>query len=114
MQVNGERFLKDLHDLRSFGASGVGKGVVRPAYSDADIAAREWLAGRMRDAGLEVRFDPVGSLWGLATGKSLLIGSHSDSQPEGRWPDGALGVVMALDLARSAHEAGGPRVSVVN
>jgi N-carbamoyl-L-amino-acid hydrolase len=114
MQVNGERFLKDLHDLRSFGASGVGKGVVRPAYSDADIAAREWLAGRMRDAGLEVRFDPVGSLWGLATGKSLLIGSHSDSQPEGGWLDGALGVVMALELARAAHESGGPPVSVVN
>ena len=114
MQVNGDRFLKDLHDLRSFGASGVGKGVVRPAYSDADIAARDWLAERMREAGLEVRFDPVGSLWGLAEGKSLLIGSHSDSQPEGGWLDGALGVVMALELARAAREAGGPAVSVVN
>jgi N-carbamoyl-L-amino-acid hydrolase len=114
MQVNGDRFLKDLHDLRSFGASGVGKGVVRPAYSDADIAAREWLAERMREAGLEVRYDPVGNLWGLAAGKSLLIGSHSDSQPEGGWLDGALGVVMALELARAAREAGGPAVSVVN
>lgn len=114
MQVNGERFLKDLHDLRAFGASGVGKGVVRPAYSQADIAAREWLAGRMREAGLDVRFDPVGSLWGLAEGRSLLIGSHSDSQPEGGWLDGALGVVMGLELARAAREAGGPPVSVVN
>ena len=114
MQVDGERFLKDLHDLRAFGASGIGKGVVRPAYSEADIAARDWLADRMRAAGLEVRFDPVGSLWGLAGGKSLLIGSHSDSQPEGGWLDGALGVVMALELARAAREAGGPAVSVVN
>ena len=114
MQVDGERFLKDLHDLRAFGASGVGKGVVRPAYSEADIAARDWLADRMRDAGLEVRFDPVGSLWGLAEGESLLIGSHSDSQPEGGWLDGALGVVMGLELARAAREAGGPAVSVVN
>lgn len=114
MQVNSDRFLKDLHDLRSFGASGVGKGVVRPAYSEADIAAREWLAGRMREAGLETRFDPVGNLWGLAEGKSLLIGSHSDSQPEGGWLDGALGVVMGLELARAAREAGGPPVSVVS
>jgi N-carbamoyl-L-amino-acid hydrolase len=114
MQVNSDRFLKDLHDLRGFGASGVGKGVVRPAYSEADIAAREWLAGRIREAGLEVRFDPVGSLWGLAAGKSLLIGSHSDSQPEGGWLDGALGVVMGLELARTAREAGGPPVSVVS
>lgn len=114
MQVDRERFLKDLHDLKAFGASGVGKGVVRPAYSAADIAAREWLADRMRDAGLEVRFDPVGTLWGLAEGKSLLIGSHSDSQPEGGWLDGALGVVMGLELARAAREAGGPAVSVVS
>ncbi|TQM91847.1 hydantoinase/carbamoylase family amidase [Roseinatronobacter monicus] len=114
MQVNGERFLKDLHDLRVFGASGVGKGVVRPAYSPADIAAREWLVGRMRDAGLDVRFDPVGNLWGLAKGRSLLIGSHSDSQPEGGWLDGALGVVMGLELARAANEAGGPAISVVS
>ena len=114
MQVNGERFLKDLHDLRQFGASGVGKGVIRPAYSPADIAAREWLAGRMRDAGLEPRFDAVGNLFGLASGRSLLMGSHSDSQPEGGWLDGALGVVMALEIARAARESGGPAVSVAN
>ena len=114
MQVNSERFLKDLHDLRQFGAAGVGKGVVRPAYSAADIAAREWLAGRMRDAGLEPRFDAVGNLFGLAPGRSLLMGSHSDSQPEGGWLDGALGVVMALEIARAAREAGGPAVSVAN
>jgi beta-ureidopropionase / N-carbamoyl-L-amino-acid hydrolase len=114
MQVNGERFLKDLHDLRQFGASGVGKGVVRPAFSDADIAAREWLAGRMRDAGLEPHFDAVGNLFGLAPGRSLLMGSHSDSQPQGGWLDGALGVVMALEVARASAEAGGPPVSVAN
>ncbi|MGR3506355.1 MAG: Zn-dependent hydrolase [Paracoccaceae bacterium] len=114
MRVNGERFLKDLHDLRRFGASGVGKGVIRPAYSPADIAAREWLAGRMADAGLEPHFDAVGNLFGLAQGKSLLMGSHSDSQPEGGWLDGALGVVMALELARSSQESGGPTISVAN
>ncbi|WP_204112324.1 Zn-dependent hydrolase [Shimia biformata] len=114
MDVNAERFLKDLHDLRSFGASGVVKGVVRPAYSDADIAARQWLAGRMEEAGLTVRIDPVGSVWGLAEGPSILLGSHSDSQPEGGWLDGALGVIAALEIARAAQEAGGPAVSVVS
>lgn len=114
MQVNDERFLKDLHDLRRFGASGVGKGVIRPAYSQADIAAREWLAGRMADAGLEPCFDAVGNLFGLAQGQSLLMGSHSDSQPEGGWLDGALGVVIALEVARTSQETGGPAVSVAN
>ena len=114
LPVNAKRFLADLHTLRQFGAAGVGKGVVRPAYSDADIAAREWLAGRMREAGLSVHVDPVGSMFGLAEGTSLLLGSHSDSQPEGGWLDGALGVIAALEVARASGEASGPPVSVVS
>ena len=112
--VNPSRFLEDLHTLRSFGASGVGKGVVRPAYSEADIAARKWLAGRIAEAGLTPHFDPVGNLFGLADGPSLLMGSHSDSQPEGGWLDGALGVIAALAVARAAKDMGGPPVSVVS
>jgi N-carbamoyl-L-amino-acid hydrolase len=112
--INPQRFLDDLHRLRSFGAAGTGKGVVRQAFSDADIAARKWLAGRMQAAGLQPHFDPLGNLFGLAEGPSLLIGSHSDSQPEGGWLDGALGVVAGLEIARAAREAGGPAVSAVS
>ena len=106
--VNPERFLADLHKLRSFGAAGVGKGVVRPAYSDPDIAARRWLAEQYAEAGLEVAVDPCGSVFGLAPGRSLLVGSHSDSQPEGGWLDGALGVICGLELARAGAAAGVP------
>ncbi|MFD1508522.1 hydantoinase/carbamoylase family amidase [Lacimonas salitolerans] len=114
MQINPDRFLSDLHRLRGFGASGVGKGVVRPAFSDPDIAARDWLAERMAEAGLTVHHDPVGNQFGLAPGPSLLVGSHSDSQPEGGWLDGALGVICGLELARASAEAGGPAISVAN
>ncbi|MGR3761527.1 Zn-dependent hydrolase [Roseobacteraceae bacterium NS-SX3] len=114
MTPNPRRFLDDLHKLRSFGAAGSGKGVVRPAYSEADIAARKWLAGRMQEAGLQPRFDPMGNLFGLGGERSLLIGSHSDTQPEGGWLDGALGVIAGLEIARAAKEAGGPAVSCVS
>ncbi|MEP5728706.1 MAG: hydantoinase/carbamoylase family amidase [Sulfitobacter sp.] len=114
MKVDAARFLDDLRQLQKFGASGVGNGVVRPAFSDADMAARAWLADRFEDAGLRVEMDAMGNLFGLAEEPSLLMGSHSDSQPEGGWLDGALGVIAALEVARAAREAGGPAVSVVS
>lgn len=112
--TNPDRFLADLQHLRSFGASGVGKGVIRPAYSNADVAARQWLAEQMRAAGLRVEIDLMGNLFGLADWPSVLLGSHSDSQPEGGWLDGALGVVAALEIARTSLETGGAPVSVVS
>lgn len=110
--IDANRFLADLHQLRRFGASGT--GVVRPAFSAPDIAARDWLAGRMAEAGLAVQFDAMGNLFGLAEGRSLLLGSHSDTQPTGGWLDGALGVIAALEIARAARETGGPAISVVS
>lgn len=112
--VDPARFLSDLHTLRTFGGDTATKGVRRRALTEADIAARDWLAARMAEAGLTPQFDPVGNLFGLAEGKSLLIGSHSDTQPEGGWLDGALGVIAALEIARAAREAGGPPISVVS
>ncbi|MGB7319746.1 MAG: hydantoinase/carbamoylase family amidase [Planktotalea sp.] len=114
MPVNPDRFLASLHHLRSIGAAGVEKGVVRPAFSAADIEARKWLAGELETCGLQVHVDPVGSVFGLAEGESLLLGSHTDSQPEGGWLDGALGVMAALEIARARHEDGLAPVSVVS
>ena len=88
--------------------------MVRPAYSDTDIAARMWLAAKMQEAGLEPVFDQMGNLFGLGDTPGVLLGSHTDTQPEGGWLDGALGVVAALEVARAAGEAGQPRPSVVS
>lgn len=110
--IDTSRFLSDLHHLRSFGAQGT--GVIRPAYSAPDLAARDWLAGRMAEAGLAVHFDAMGNLFGLAQSPSLLLGSHSDTQPTGGWLDGALGVIAALEIARTSHMTGGPAISVVS
>ena len=114
LDVNDKRFIDSLNKLREFGMSGVGKGVVRPAYSLSDLEARDWIANKMVEAGLKVTFDPVGNLFGLGPSGSLLLGSHSDSQPEGGWLDGSLGVMAALEIALCVKEQGGPPISVVN
>ena len=114
IKVNIERFIADLNELRCIGASGIGKGVVRTAFSDTDIKARQWLCTKFSEIGLMPYIDPVGNTFGLAKEQSVLIGSHTDTQPEGGWLDGALGVICGLELARAAVEAGQPQISIVS
>ncbi len=102
--INPERLLADLHELRSFGATGT--GVVRTAYSEVDIESRHWLVGRMSEAGLDARIDGIGNVIGKSrnSGRALLTGSHSDTQPTGGWLDGAMGVIYGLEAARALRE----------
>jgi N-carbamoyl-L-amino-acid hydrolase len=112
--VQADRMLADLQTIRQFGACG--NGVVRRAYSDLDIASRVWLVGRMEEAGLEVSVDAMGNVFGIPPGDGpcLLLGSHTDTQPEGGWLDGVYGVIVALEVARASIEAGGPRIACVS
>ncbi|HAO56869.1 MAG TPA: Zn-dependent hydrolase, partial [Alphaproteobacteria bacterium] len=98
IEVNADRFLQSLHELRSFGASGHGKGVVRPAFTPDEVAARDWVGGKITEAGLTLAMDAMGNQFGIAPGGGLLLGSHTDSQPEGGWLDGALGVMAGLGV----------------
>jgi N-carbamoyl-L-amino-acid hydrolase len=109
--VDEDRALADLRELATFGKAG--RGVNRPAFSDADIAGREWLADRMRGCGLEAAVDRVGIVYGRAPAAktTVLLGSHSDSVPMGGWLDGALGVIFALEVAR-LRQASHPSASV--
>ncbi|MGZ8273358.1 MAG: Zn-dependent hydrolase [Burkholderiaceae bacterium] len=99
--IDPNRLLSDLRALRSIGAHD--PGVVRPAFSHADMEARRWLRARYEEAGLDATIDGVGNVLGRSRrpGKALLIGSHSDTQPTGGWLDGALGVVYGLEVVRA-------------
>ena len=100
-RIDPERLLSDLRELRAIGAQG--RGVVRPAFSAADMEARRWLKRKYEEAGLEATIDGVGNVLGRSrnSGRALLIGSHSDTQPTGGWLDGALGVIYGLEVVRA-------------
>ncbi|MFL9928681.1 Zn-dependent hydrolase [Paraburkholderia sp. RL18-103-BIB-C] len=102
--INPDRLLTDLKRLRSFGATG--PGVVRLALSPVDLASREWLVARMKEAGLDAGVDGVGTVFGRSrnSGPALVIGSHTDTQPTGGWLDGAMGVIYGLEIARALAE----------
>ena len=106
VEINSTRLLDDLAALRRIG--GHGTGVVREAFTATHLEGRRWLARRFAEAGLRPVWDPIGNLFGLPpTGRpAVLIGSHSDTQPEGGWLDGSYGVICGLEIARAAQEAG--------
>jgi N-carbamoyl-L-amino-acid hydrolase len=101
MQVDTDRFLADLHELRRIGQFKT--GVHRPTYSPEDMEARRWLMAKLEEAGLKAEMDGIGNILGRnpRPGPHLLAGSHLETQNESGWLDGALGVVSALHLARA-------------
>jgi len=104
VEINPQRLMNDLKHLRTIGTFST--GVVRPTYSPEDMAARKWLCGRMDEAGLQSTIDGVGNVIGCSSksGKAVLIGSHTDTQPQGGWLDGTLGVIYGLEIARAFAE----------
>lgn len=108
--IDGPALLADLDALNAFG-TGRGPGINRIAFSTADAAGREYLDGRLRDLGLQVRRDPLGStvahLPGAEPGLAPIgLGSHTDTVPDGGRYDGALGVVAAIACARALAGGG--------
>ena len=113
-EINAARLLDDLRRLAEFGRYQT--GVDRVAFSEPDISARRWLAGRMGEAGLEAGLDRYGTVFGRSpeASRSILIGSHTDTVPKGGWLDGALGVIYGLEIARSLRAEGLHGVDVVS
>jgi len=105
LAIDDDRILADLRTLAGFGK--LGTGVDRTSFTEADMAARQWLCGRMAEAGLEAAIDGVGNVYGRTAGvrAAVLLGSHTDSVPGGGWLDGALGVIYGVEIARACRLA---------
>jgi N-carbamoyl-L-amino-acid hydrolase len=109
-RVNGQRLLDRIAALARIGDTGDG-GVSRPAYGEADIAGRKHVRTVMSNAGLAPRIDTAGNTLARRANDdprapSILIGSHTDSVPNGGRFDGALGVLAAIEVAQAIGELG--------
>src|SRR5439155_18022339 len=93
--------------------SGTFRGLYSPAWREAQALIEGWMA----EAGLEVRVDAVGNVWGHLAGREpgppVVAGSHFDTVPDGGKYDGQLGHVgalVAVDALR--RQLGQPRRSL--
>ena len=87
-----------------------GHPYTRRAFTPMFLRGREWLVRRFETAGLETRIDASGNLIGRRRGSvgasTIMLGSHSDTVPDGGRFDGVAGVSAALEVARALHDQG--------
>ena len=85
--------------------------VTRVLFSKEDIAARQWLMAKAKDAGFHVRTDPAGNMFIRWEGDepclpAVATGSHTDAIPNAGKYDGVVGVLGGLEAMRQLREGG--------
>jgi N-carbamoyl-L-amino-acid hydrolase len=110
LRIDAERLWASLMDLARIGATPRG-GVRRLALSDEDRQGRDQVVRWFREAGLEVRVDEVGNVFGRRAGTdpqapAVATGSHIDTQPSGGKFDGNYGVMAGLEVVRTLNDHG--------
>lgn len=78
-------------------------GAQRVAWGPVWRDARAWFNEKVARLGLETRLDAAGNNWVTLRGESgrtVILGSHLDSVPNGGSLDGALGVMAAFEALR--------------
>jgi len=78
-------------------------GAQRLAWGPVWREARQWFNGKLAELGIAPEIDAAGNSWATLKGASdrtVIIGSHLDSVPNGGWLDGALGVMAGLEAMR--------------
>lgn len=108
MRIDKRRLEQSIEELGRIGQTPRG-GLTRLALSDEDKRGRDWMVGRMREAGLSITVDQMGNIFGQRAGDPglppVMMGSHVDSVPTGGRYDGQLGVLCGLEVIQSLDDA---------
>ena len=107
------RTVDELRELREL--TGNEDGAQRVAWTETWVEAKQWLSAKVAPTGAVEEVDEAGNQWFTLEGESdrtLLIGGHIDSVPNGGWLDGALNVVAGLEVLRRIADEGTPPVTV--
>lgn len=104
--INAVRLQANLEHLSEIGRDPAG-GITRLGLSQAELDAHTYAVGLMKDAGLTVRIDAAGNVFGRREGSVklpvLLFGSHLDSVPHGGAYDGTIGAIEVIRALNDAH-----------
>lgn len=108
LRINETRFRENFEELAQIGATSEG-GINRPTFGHSHTEARAWFRECALDAEFEFKIDGAANhsafLHQAGAEKTILLGSHLDSVPNGGRFDGALGVVAALEVLQTVKDA---------
>ncbi|MDB5530620.1 MAG: Zn-dependent hydrolase [Devosia sp.] len=88
-----------------------GRPYTRRAFTPKFLEGRAWLQQEIQRAGFLSHIDAAGNLIATIPGTrpelgTIMLGSHSDTVPDGGRFDGIAGVVAALEVARALKDQG--------
>lgn len=110
MEQITQRITQNLEHLKQFTAT-PSNGCTRLPFSQEARSAVNYLRDLMVEAGLKVKEDEAGNIFGILEGEQpelpcVMSGSHYDSVLHGGNYDGIAGVVTALETARLLKASG--------
>ncbi|KAG0602671.1 hypothetical protein M758_10G032000 [Ceratodon purpureus] len=103
--VDGAKLQEQIDELAGFSDTPA-PTVTRILYTPNDVAARRYVKTLMSEAGLSVREDAIGNIFGRWEGSDPSLpavgsGSHTDAIPYAGKYDGVLGVLGAIEAIRA-------------
>ncbi|WP_245648052.1 Zn-dependent hydrolase [Paenibacillus borealis] len=148
LRINAERLQNNIRELAMFGLNEQTGGLDRTTFTEAELAARQWLKSKLLNLQLTVRVDEAANIWATRRGAGegtasevadgqgisdpsgdsaafgdpaasagfgssgnvqsclpvIAFGSHIDTVPNGGKYDGALGVLLALEVMTVLEE----------
>jgi allantoate deiminase len=108
--INGKRLWNEIMSLGKIGG-GENGGVTRLSFDLQDIQARKYLLELLEKEGFAPYMDEAGNIFGQLLGSNpelpaIIIGSHIDTVKSGGRFDGAMGVLMGVEVLRTLKEKG--------
>jgi len=108
VKVNQDRLENRILELAKFGLQENGE-TERVAFSDADVAAQQWVIDILKELDLKVHIDFAGNVIGRREGKKpslkpISFGSHIDRVPNGGNYDGCVGSMASLEVLEVLNE----------
>ncbi|WP_447927841.1 Zn-dependent hydrolase [Vreelandella sp. EE27] len=108
LTTDSDRLWASMMEMAKLGATAKG-GVNRQALTDLDRQGRDLFIEWCKAEGCTVRIDRIGNIFARREGRdpqarTVMAGSHLDSQPTGGKYDGAFGVLASLEVVRTLNQ----------